>query len=251
VNGIRAKTLQRMSLLTVKNLSVRIEDKLIVDDVSFDLSERERLSILGPNGAGKTVLLKALLNLIPSTGKIGWSPEARIGYVPQKIDAEIHLPLTFNDLFQAKCSTLRVSIHDARNVAESVGLTKDILATPVGHLSGGQFQRGLIGFALIGEPNVLLLDEPTASVDEPGEEHIYELIHRLQEERNLASIMVSHDLSFVFRYATTVLCLNRQRVCFGSPRDALSHDVLEKLYGESVGFYAHDHHVSVSQPVQS
>ena len=236
-----------MSLLTVKNLSVRIEDKLIVDDVSFDLSERERLSILGPNGAGKTVLLKALLNLIPSTGKIGWSPEARIGYVPQKIDAEIHLPLTFNDLFQAKCSTLRVSIHDARNVAESVGLTKDILATPVGHLSGGQFQRGLIGFALIGEPNVLLLDEPTASVDEPGEEHIYELIHRLQEERNLASIMVSHDLSFVFRYATTVLCLNRQKVCFGSPREALSNDVLEKLYGESVGFYDHhDHQLSKS-----
>jgi len=240
-----------MSLLTVKNLSVRIQDKLIVEDVSFDLSERERLSILGPNGAGKTVLLKALLSLLPSTGEIRWAPQARIGYVPQKIDAEIHLPLTFNDLFQAKCSTLRVSIHDASGVAESVGLTKEILATPVGHLSGGQFQRGLIGFALIGEPNVLLLDEPTASVDEPGEEHIYELIHRLQDERNLASIMVSHDLSFVFRYATTVLCLNRQRVCFGSPRDALSHDVLEKLYGESVGFYDHDHHVSVPHPVQS
>ena len=233
-----------MSLLTIKNLSVRIQDKLIVDDVSFDLSERERLSILGPNGAGKTVLLKALLSLLPSTGEIRWARQARIGYVPQKIDAEIHLPLTFNDLFQAKCSTLKVSIHNAGGVAESVGLTKDLLATPVGHLSGGQFQRGLIGFALIGEPNVLLLDEPTASVDEPGEEHIYELIHRLQDERNLASIMVSHDLSFVFRYATTVLCLNRQRVCFGSPRDALSHDVLEKLYGESVGFYDHNHQVS-------
>src|SRR5690348_2369167 len=220
-----------MSLLSVKSLSVRIEDKLIVDDVSFELSERERLSILGPNGAGKTVLLKALLGLLPSTGDILWATQARIGYVPQKIDAEIHLPLTFNDLFQAKCHILKVPIPSARGVAESVGLTKDILSTPVGHLSGGQFQRGLIGFALIGEPNVLLLDEPTASVDEPGEEHIYELIHRLQEERNLASIMVSHDLSFVFRYATTVLCLNRQRVCFGSPRDALSHYVLEKLYG--------------------
>jgi len=130
-------------------------------------------------------------------------------------------------------------------------LTKDLLETPVGHLSGGQFQRGLIGFALIGEPNVLLLDEPTASVDEPGEEHIYELIHRLQEERNLASIMVSHDLSFVFRYATTVLCLNRQQVCFGAPRETLSHDMLEKLYGESVGFYDHDHHTHIAQSVQS
>jgi zinc transport system ATP-binding protein len=234
-----------MNLLTVRNLSVRIEDKLIVDDVSFDLSERERLSILGPNGAGKTVLLKALLGLLSSKGEIAWSPGARIGYVPQKIDAEIHLPLTFNDLFRAKCNSLKGPIADARAVAGSVGLTKEILETPVGHLSGGQFQRGLIGFALIGEPNVLLLDEPTASVDEPGEEHIYELIHRLQQERKLASIMVSHDISFVFRYATTVLCLNRERVCFGSPREALSHDVLEKLYGETVGFYDHDHSSSM------
>ncbi len=238
-----------MNLLTVKNLSVRIQDKLIVEDINFELSQRERLSILGPNGAGKTVLLKALLNLLPSTGEILWSPAARIGYVPQKIDAEIHLPLTFNDLFEAKCHTVKVPTGDAAAAANSIGLTRDLLETPVGHLSGGQFQRGLIGFALIGEPNVLLLDEPTASVDEPGEEHIYELIHRLQEERNLASIMVSHDLSFVFRYATTVLCLNRQKVCFGAPREALSHDVLEKLYGESVGFYDHDHHAPVPPAV--
>jgi len=230
-----------MSLLTVHNLSVRIDDKLVIDDLSFDLAPRERLSILGPNGAGKTVLLKALLNLLPYSGEVRWSSEVRIGYVPQKIDAEIHLPLTFNDLFMAKCATLSAPPDNIDEISTSVGLTRDAMATPVGHLSGGQFQRGLIGFALLGKPNVLLLDEPTASVDEPGEEHIYELIHRLQTEHDLASIMVSHDLSFVFRYATTVLCLNREKVCFGTPRDALSHDVLEKLYGQSVGFYDHNH----------
>lgn len=230
-----------MNLLTVRNLTIQIEDKLIVEDLSFDLASRERLSILGPNGAGKTVLLKALLNLVPYSGEIVWSPDVRIGYVPQKIDAEIHLPLTFNDLFHAKCTTLKVPPQQVDEVSTTIGLTRELMATPVGHLSGGQFQRGLIGFALLGSPNVLLLDEPTASVDEPGEEHIYELIHRLQEQHELASIMVSHDLSFVFRYATTVLCLNRQQVCFGAPRDALSHDVLERLYGESVGFYHHNH----------
>lgn len=239
---IHAKTLRRMSLLQVQNLSIKIEDKLIVEDVSFDLAPGERLSILGPNGAGKTVLLKALLNLLPYAGKIEWSPEVRIGYVPQKVDTELHLPLTFNDLFRAKCKTLSVGQKELDELSESVGLTREMRATPVGHLSGGQFQRALIGFALIGKPNVLMMDEPTASVDEPGEEHIYELIHRLQTEKNLASIMVSHDLSFVFRYATTVLCLNRQKVCFGAPREALSHDVLEKLYGESVGFYDHHDH---------
>src|SRR4029434_2181883 len=91
--------LSGVNLLSVKNLSVRIQDKLIIEELTFDLAARERLSILGPNGAGKTVLLKALLNLISYTGQIVWSPEVRLGYVPLKIDADIHLPLTFTDLF--------------------------------------------------------------------------------------------------------------------------------------------------------
>jgi ABC-type Mn2+/Zn2+ transport system ATPase subunit len=96
-----------------------------------------------------------------------------------------------------------------------------MLEAPVGHLSGGQFQRGLIGFAIIGKPNVLLLDEPTASIDEPGEEHIYELIHRLQDQYDLAVIVVTHDLSFVYRYATKMLCLNKQGCVSGRQRNRL------------------------------
>jgi len=230
-----------MNLLTVEHLSIHLEDRSVVEDLSFELAAGERLSILGPNGAGKTVLLKALLNLLPYRGEVRWSDDVRIGYVPQKIDADTHLPLTFTDLFRAKCKTLKITFDEVRDIAHRVGLTSQILKTPVGHLSGGQFQRGLIGFALIGSPNVLLMDEPTASVDEPGEEHIYELINRLQKQHHLASIMVSHDLSFVFRYATKVLCLNRLQVCFGSPTEALSSEVLTKLYGESVGFYDHHH----------
>ncbi len=230
-----------MSLLTVNNLIVQIEQKVIIEDLRFELAPHERLSILGPNGAGKTILLKALLNLVPYSGEIIWDADVRIGYVPQKIDADIHLPLTFKDLFLAKCRTLKVSPKNIDQISASIGLTNELLQTPVGHVSGGQFQRGLIGFALIGKPNVLLLDEPTASIDEPGEEHIYELIHRLQDQYGLASIMVSHDLSFVFRYATKVLCLNRRSVCLGTPREVLAPEVLEKLYGEPYGFYHHDH----------
>src|SRR6266700_2800732 len=229
-----------MNLLTVKNLSVQIEQKTIIEE----LSSRERLSVLGPNGAGKTVLLKALLKLVPYAGEIIWDPKVRIGYVPQKIDADVHLPLTFNDLFAAKCQTLRMSSKEIDQVSASVGLTRDIMETPVGHVSGGQFQRGLIGFALLGGPNVLLLDEPTASIDEPGEEHIYELIHRLQDQYGLASIMVSHDLSFVFRYATKVLCVNRRSLCLGTPREALAPDVLKQLYGEPYSYYQHDHSIT-------
>ena len=230
-----------MRLLLVKNLSVTIDNQKIIEDLYFELNSGERLSIIGPNGAGKTVLLKALLNLIPYSGEIIWSPDVRLGYVPQKIDADRHLPLTFRDLFVSKCRTVRVAVSEIDPIGRSVGLTKEMLETPVGHLSGGQFQRGLIGFALIGRPNVLLLDEPTSSLDEPGEEHIYELVRRLQAQYQLAVITVSHDLSFVSRYATQVLCLNRHTLCIGAPREALTPDVLEKLYGPSYAYYHHDH----------
>lgn len=230
-----------MNLLAVKNLYVQIEDKIIVENLSFELGPSDRLSIMGPNGAGKTVLLKALLGLVPYSGEIVWDPSVRIGYVPQKIDADRHLPLTYRDLFNSKCRIARVATEQIDEISQSVGLTGEMLTTPVGHLSGGYFQRGLIGFALIGKPNVLLLDEPTASIDEPGEEHIYELIHRLQDEYKLAVITVSHDLSFVYRYATRVLCLNRRSICIGTPQEALSTEVLEKLYGQSFSYYLHDH----------
>jgi zinc transport system ATP-binding protein len=230
-----------MPLLMVKNLTVQIEKRSVIQGLTFDLEPAQILSILGPNGGGKTVLLKALLNLVPYNGEIVWQQGVRLGYVPQKIDADRHLPLTFRDLFTSKCRIVKVPVTDIEPIARSVGLTDEMLKTPVGHLSGGQFQRGLIGFALIGKPNVLLLDEPTSSLDEPGEEHIYELIHRLQDQYQLAVITVSHDLSFVYRHATKVLCLNRRSLCMGAPQEALTSEVLEQLYGRSYSYYRHDH----------
>jgi zinc transport system ATP-binding protein len=230
-----------MILLSVKNLCVLVDAKTLLENVNFGLKVNERLVIIGPNGAGKTVLLKALLDLFPYSGEITWAPDVRIGYVPQKIDADRHLPITYKDLFVSKCRILRLAAGEIDKISESVGFTNEMLKTPVGHLSGGQFQRGLIAFALIGKPNVLLLDEPTASMDEPGEEHIYELIHRLQDQYQLATITVTHELSLVYRHATTVLCLNKRGVCIGAPQEVLTPEVLQKLYGESFSFYRHDH----------
>src|SRR4030095_4107593 len=126
-----------MDLLAVKNLSVGIEGKVILENLNFELKPRETLSILGPNGAGKTVLLKALLNLVPYSGAVQWSIDVRIGYVPQKIDADRHLPLTFRDLFISQCRILRGGPTEINAIAQSVGLTREMLETPVGHLSGG------------------------------------------------------------------------------------------------------------------
>jgi zinc transport system ATP-binding protein len=238
-----------MNRLEVRNLSVKADGNQLLESLSFDLGIGDRLVIIGPNGAGKTVLLKSLLNLMPHTGEIEWAPDVRIGYVPQKIDADRHLPITYRDLFFSKCRITGEPIDRIGEVTESVGLAKRVLETPVGHLSGGQFQLGLIAFALIGKPNVLILDEPTASVDEPGEEHIYSLIHRLQQQYDLSIIAVTHDMSFVYSHATKVLCLNRRSICVGAP-EVVTPEILSELYGESQGYYRHHHnHADEHRPV--
>ncbi|MBI4087519.1 MAG: metal ABC transporter ATP-binding protein [Candidatus Liptonbacteria bacterium] len=227
-------------VVSVKNVRVKLDGRTVIDNLSFEIESGDGLAIIGPNGSGKTVLLKTLLGLIPYEGGVEWQPDMRIGYVPQKIDADRHLPLNLKNLLIAKEKALglKASLVD---VASDVGLPKASLETPIGHLSGGQFQRALIAFALLGKPNVLLLDEPTASIDLPGEEKIYELIHRLQDKYHMTIILVSHDLSFVYRYATKVLCLNKTGLCFGTPEEALNPQTLEKLYGGPQKYFHHLH----------
>jgi zinc transport system ATP-binding protein len=126
-------------------------------------------------------------------------------------------------------------------VLTQVGLAPEVARRPIGYLSGGQFQRVLIAFALVSDPNVLLLDEPTAGVDEPGEERINELVHRLQQSQGLTVLFISHELSIVDRYATNVLCIGHGRPCFGPPRTLLTPETLRDLYGAEVKFHVHDH----------
>ncbi len=230
-------------ILRVSNVSVDFGEESTIKDVNFTLDAGENLAVIGPNGAGKTVLLRALLGLIPYRGKIEWMPGVSIGYVAQKIDADRHLPINFGNLLAAKAAVLKLKGKEIEIIVRTVGLTPEILGTSVGHLSGGQFQRALIAFALLGKPNVILFDEPTASIDKPGEEQIYELLHRLQDQFGLTVILVSHDLTFVYRYATKVLCINKVALCFGTPEEALTPAILEKIYGSHPKYFHHlDHH---------
>ncbi len=228
-------------LLRVNDLSVKFGGEPALSHVSFSLSTKDTLAVVGPNGAGKSVLLHALLGIVPYEGIITWTKGTRVGYVPQKIDADRHLPVNLHNLLSAKAAVLKQPASAVEDIIQTVGLNEKILKTSVGHLSGGQFQRGLIAFALLGNPNVLILDEPTASIDKPGEEQMYELVHRLQDEYGMTVILVSHDLNFVYNYASKVLCLNVTSLCFGSPDEAITPDILEKLYGPHK-FFHYFHH---------
>lgn len=228
-------------ILKVENLSVALDGETIIKDINFELEKGGNMAVIGPNGSGKTVFLKALLGILPHQGKIEWAEGARLGYVPQKIDADRHLPIDLENLLAAKANVLGIKKSEIKSVADDAKITEKILNTPIGHLSGGQFQRALIAFALLGKPNVMLLDEPTASIDQLGEGQIYELLHEIQDEYGITIILVSHDLSIVYKYATKVLCLNKTGLCFGPPESTLTPEVFKKLYGEEHKYVHHIH----------
>jgi zinc transport system ATP-binding protein len=227
-------------VLEVDHLSVRFGKVEVLTDLSFVVAKGSSLAVIGPNGAGKTVLFQALIRSLPSEGTIRWAPDVRIGYVPQKLDLERDVPVTGMDFLQAHSTLTQASNADITRVLDLVGISMEVSKSAIGTLSGGQFQRLLVAFALLGNPSVLLLDEPTAGIDEPGQRRLNELIHRLQEERSLTVLFISHELTVVYQYATNVLCLGRKRVCFGPPRKILTPDLLYEIYGAPVDYHVHD-----------
>ena len=238
-------------VLEVSQLSVRFGKTFVLRDLSFHVERGHSLAILGPNAAGKTVLFRALIGAIPFDGLVRWAQGTRMGYVPQKLDLERDVPITGVDFLRARAALARRPAdleHCKRQESRAavsraldlVGVPRAAAKQPIGTLSGGQFQRLLVAFALVGDPNVLLLDEPTAGVDEPGQERLNELVRRLQQEQGLTVLFISHELSVVYRYASDVLCLSRDRVCIGSPRAVLTPGLLHEMYGTPVGYHVHD-----------
>ena len=230
-------------LLSVRNLGVAFGNRVVFQHLSFEVNFGDCLAIIGPNGAGKTVLLKALQHLIPYEGEIKWNPEARLGYVPQSVAADRELPLKVRELLAAKARVLHLPDQEMDQVSSELNLSPEFLNAGIGTLSGGQFQKVLIAFALLGRPNVLLFDEPTASLDELTEERIYELVHQLQTQRGITLFLVSHDLSVVYRYATRVLCLSKGKICMGPPKEIMTPKTLEELYGAPPKYYRHLQHL--------
>lgn len=226
--------------LEVEHLSVAFGKARVLDGVSFRVEAGSSLAIIGPNGSGKTVLLKALIGAIPAEGTIRWAPGTRIGYVPQRLDIERDLPLTGLDFLRAKARVSRASPAEIARVLATVHLATGDAARPIGTLSGGQFQRLLLAFALVGQPSVLLFDEPTAGVDEPGEEGFYELFRKLQREERLTLLLISHELNLVYRFADKVLCLSRRRAWLGPPVAILTPEGLQEIYGTPMKFHVHD-----------
>lgn len=229
--------MQNDIILKVTDLSVELEGEKIINNLSFEVKRGDILTILGPNGAGKTVLLKTLLGLLPHKGEIKWEKNIKIGYVPQRLPFIKDVTLSVKDFLKLK----KPSEEKMKEILKSVGFKENLLGKKMGDLSSGQFQRILVAWSLIGNPQVLLFDEPTTGIDIEGEETVYRLLAKLKRERELTILLVTHDLSVVYKFSNNVICLNKQPICYGFPQEVLTPENLQKLYGEELKYYRHKH----------
>jgi zinc transport system ATP-binding protein len=235
--------MSKEKVVEISDLTVKYNDHVILNHLNFWVNSGEIVAIIGPNGSGKTTLLKAILGLIPHRGEVkifGRPPKFGlndIGYVPQKLDFDRTFPLTareFLDFGKATDKEWR------EEVLREVGVNA-FLEKRLGELSGGQMQRLLIARALLKEPRLLMLDEATSGVDVAAEMTFFELIEHVNEVHNVTVMLISHEVQMVYKFATQILCLNKDLVCNGRPKEAITQEVLEKLYGKSIEFKPHDH----------
>jgi len=230
--------LNESTALTVDKLQIAYKGDQVISDLSFTVNKGEILIILGPNGAGKTTLLRALQGLLPYQGSVSWNAQ-KISYLPPQEFLQRHNlpPLTVKEFYSFKTSDL----NSIKSMITEIGLDENVLSHQFSELSTGQFQRMLVGWALLDNPDVLILDEPTSGIDIGGEETIYSLLHKFWKNQNLTILLVTHDLNVVWEYATQVICLNKQQMCMGKPDEVLTPEQLKKLYGTGVKFYKHQH----------
>lgn len=243
------------TVLSLHNISFRRHGETILDNVSLSLCKGEILTLIGPNGSGKSTLVKTALGLIQAdSGSINIAPNTRIGYVPQRMDIDPTLPMTVNRFLALNQSCEADVIEAALKRTGAVALVKSSLHT----LSGGEMRRVLLARALIYEPDILILDEPTAGVDISGQAALYTLIQDLRDELGCGVLLVSHDLHIVMAATDKVVCLNHHLCCSGTPQSVSQAPEFVSLFGEklaselAVYHHHHDHehglHGEVCEP---
>lgn len=231
-----------MRLIAAEGLSVSYGGHAVLRGVDLAIAPGEIVTVVGPNGSGKSTLLHALIGTVrPAAGRVVRRPGLRIGYVPQRLALDSRMPLTVRRF---------LSLPERRGAAETAGVlrrtgvpgTEERQMTA---LSGGQFQRVLLARALLARPEILILDEPTQGLDQPGAAAFYRLIEEVRAETGCAVLMVSHDLHVVMSASDRVICLNGHVCCEGTPTVVSAAPEYRALFGLGTGgalaLYRHEH----------
>lgn len=205
-----------MELLRTRSLAVGYDSKTVVSDISFSIHSEDFIGVIGPNGGGKTTLIKTLMGVLkPVSGEIEFAKnDLKIGYLPQMTTIDREFPVSVKDVVLSGLVLQRgilgsITRQDRANVAQELhraGIDK-LAGRNIGELSGGQLQRVLLCRALVSNPDVIILDEPSTYVDNRFEKEMYEILHELN--RTKAIVMVSHDLGTISSHVKSFVCINR------------------------------------------
>ena len=230
------------ALISANGISLRHGDNLVLDRVDLDIEEGEIVTIVGPNGSGKSSLLRVLIGaLSPEKGTVTRKPGLRIGYVPQKLHVDPTMPITVRRFLNLP---MRVSNADAIQALATAG-APDVAGRQMSALSGGQFQRVLLARALLEKPDILMLDEATQGLDQPGSARFYQQIEDVRRNFGCAVLMVSHELHVVMSASDRVVCLNGHVCCEGTPDVVSTAPAYRELFGTGTGgalaLYRHEH----------
>lgn len=231
-----------MTLIRTEALEIRHGTHRVLHGVNLSIEAGEIVTLVGPNGSGKSTLLRAMIGAItPSEGRVVRAPDLRLGYVPQTLPIDPHLPLTVRRFLSLP--------HRISDEIASAALTRAGLPLIGQHqlsdLSGGQRQRILLARALLNDPQLLILDEPTQGLDQPGSAAFYRQIAAIRAETGCAVLMVSHELHVVMAASDRVICLNGHICCEGHPEHVASAPEYRALFGTGTGgalaLYRHEH----------
>lgn len=236
--------------IEIENLSVFYNDVCALDNINLTVFEKDFLGIIGPNGGGKSTLLKVILGLIKQSfgsvkiyGHSSASSVVPIGYVPQFSSFDRNYPINVQDTVLTGCMFnrnpffLKITDKDkmiTKNMLEKLGIY-ELRKRQIGNLSGGQLQRVLIARALVSNPKILFLDEPTSSIDTNAQNEILGLLKELN--KTMTIVMVTHDMGAISSNVQSLACLNTRLYYHGNPE--LDKNVIEHLYGCSIDLLAH------------
>lgn len=230
-------------IVTIKNLNLRSNSDIILDDVSFEIKKGDFLGIIGPNGAGKTTLFKCMLGLnkgYSGTVKI-FNKDIKkdfkkiykkIGYIPQSNNFDQRFPATVKEIIQLGTIGRKVDREKIDNLLELTGIS-EYLNRRIGDLSGGQQQRVMMAKALIHEPELLILDEPATAIDANILKLFYKLLIKLNKEKNITIIWSSHDLDAVNLLSNKVACIYKKLLFHGRSEEFFSDENNLKKFTES------------------
>ena len=235
-------------MIQIENINVSYQQTLALDNITLNLEGPSITGIIGPNGAGKSTLIKALIDIIPHSGKILFNKQPirqqlnRISYVAQKADIDFNFPITVREcislgLYPKTKFFKRLSKSDWSKVTDALTLLglNDLAHRQISQLSGGQFQRVLIARCLVQEAKYIFLDEPFVGIDSVSEEIIMDTLRNLRDKGHTI-LIVHHDLRKVHSYFDNVLLLNKKVIAYGNTKKTFTRENLTNAYGTDLFF---------------